>query len=489
MEAQTAGAHRIYIPRGQVMRDALAQRFLSPSGRAHVREAVSRLAKQFPSRVSTNASHREQHGRGEGQLRVHVPDAVVWPEETAEVSAIAKVCAHEEIPLIAFGAGTSLEGHVCAPYGGICVDLSRMNQILAVHAEDADCVVQSGVTREQLDAYLRDTGLYFPVDPGANATIGGMVATRASGTTTVHYGATAQNVAALEVVLADGRTIRCGTRALKSSAGYDLVRIFAGSEGTLGIITEVTLRLHARPEATGCMTCPFPDLRQAIDAVIELIQSGTPLLRIEFLDEVQIRACNQYSDLKLQEKPTLFIEIAGSTTSVADHIDRARTVILSHGGVNPSFATSPEQRTQLWRARHQAYYAARALRPGWNCIVSDVCVPISTLADAVSATRHDIDVAGLLAPIFGHVGDGNFHVIFLYDPAVNTQQQAIVAVCDAMIARALAAGGTCTGEHGIGLGKRAKLIEESGDGAVSLMRQLKQSWDPNGILNPGKIFQ
>jgi len=471
------------------MPDTLAERFCGSSARARLDVAIAQLTAHFRDRVSTSSAHCEQHGRGEGQLRVYPPDAVVWPETTAEVSFIASVCAREKVPLIAFGAGTSVEGHVCAPYGGICVDLSRMNQILAVHAEDAECIVQCGVTREQLNVHLRDTGLYFPVDPGANATIGGMVATRASGTTTLHYGATAQNVRALEVVLANGNTIRCGTRAIKSSAGYDLVRIFVGSEGTLGIVTEVTLRLHPRLEATGCITCAFPSVREAVDAAIELVQSGMQLLRIEFLDEVQMRACNLYSNLELPEKPTLFIESTGSATSVGEQVERTKEIVLAHGALNPDSATTPEQRARLWRARHQAYYATRAMRPGWNCIISDVCVPISQLADAVSATRQDIDAAGLFAPILGHVGDGNFHVIFMYDPAVDAARQAIDALYDRMIARALAAGGTCTGEHGIGLGKRAKLVEESGEGAMTLMRQLKQAWDPDGILNPGKIFE
>jgi D-lactate dehydrogenase (cytochrome) len=364
-----------------------------------------------------------------------------------------------------------------------------MNEVLAVHPEDADCVVQAGVTRKQLDRYLRDTGLYFPVDPGADATIGGMVATRASGTTTLRYGATAQNVIALEVVVADGRVIRCGTRARKSSAGYDLVRIFSGSEGTLGIITEATLRLHARPEATGSMACAFPTLRQAIDAVVELMHSGVPLLRMEFLDEVQMRACNLHSQLDLPEKPTLFIEVAGSADEVVGHASLAIEVALSHGGLNPKSAMTADEQSRLWRARHEAYYATRALRPGWNVIISDVCVPISALAETVNATRKEIDEAGVLAPILGHVGDGNFHVIFMADPADDSQRVVIESLYEAMITRALTAGGTCTGEHGIGLGKRARLVDEHGEDAVALMRQLKQTWDPLGILNPGKIFQ
>ena len=348
--------------------------------------------------------------------------------------------------MIPFGTGTSLEGHVSAPFGGICIDLSRMNAILAVHAEDADCVVQPGVTRRTLNNYLRDTGLFFPVDPGADASIGGMVSTRASGTTTVRYGGMPQQVLALEVVLADGRVVRCGTRARKSSAGYDLVRMFIGSEGTLGIVTEITLRLHGRPESVGSLTSAFPTMRAAVDTVTELSMLGIGIARIEFLDEVQIRACNSYSKLALPESPTLFMEFHGVGSALDEQVARARDVAESNGGNVIGGATSEEERERLWKARHAAYFAALALRPGCQTMIADVCVPISALAQCIVETRTAVDAAGLQAPIVGHVGDGNFHVIFLLDPASPDERMRADSVYDELIERALLAGGTCTGE-------------------------------------------
>ena len=420
--------------------------------------------------------------------RCYPPDAVVWPENTSEVSRIVATCAKHEVAVIAFGAGTSLEGHVSAPYGGVCIDLSRMNQVLDVRAEDSDCVVQPGVTREQLNSYLRDTGLFFPVDPGANASIGGMVSTRASGTTTIRYGAMTRNVLALQVVLADGRVVRIGTRASKSSTGYDLVRLLVGAEGTLGIITEITLRLYGIPEAMTAATCVFPDLRGAVDTVVEIIQSGVSVARMEFLDEHQVRACNRYSQLSLPEQPTLFLEFHGTADSVNGQTARAEEIAREHGGAAFEWAAEQSERTRLWKARHSAYFAGRAFRPGAECLIADVCVPISALADAVASARADIDAAGLMALIVGHVGDGNFHVLFLLDPDVAEEKTAADRVYDAMIDRALAAGGTCTGEHGIGFGKREKLIQEYGSEVVELMQMIKRAWDPDGILNPGKIF-
>jgi D-lactate dehydrogenase (cytochrome) len=466
-----------------------AERFCSAAGRARTASAIAELREKFSDRVSTVPAVREQHGRGEAFDAGLPPDAVVWPGSTAEVSAIVALCARHDVPLIAYGAGTSLEGHVSAPYGGVCVDLSRMNQVLAVHAEDFDCVVQPGVTREDLNSYLRDTGLFFSVDPGANATIGGMVSTRASGTTTVRYGAMPQNVLALEVVLADGQVIRCGTRARKSSAGYDLVRMFTGAEGTLGVITEVTLRLHGQPEAIGSATCAFPTLRAAVDTVTELAQAGAGLARIEFLDEVQVRACNRHSRLTLPEQPTLFMEFHGTKTGVTEQAAIAASVAAGNGGAGFAFSTQPEERAQLWRARHAAYFAALALRPGCVAIVADVCVPMSALPECVAETRADIDREGLVAPIVGHVGDGNFHVIFLLGPGSHEERERSDRVYDAMIARAHRVGGTCTGEHGIGLGKREKLLAEAGAEAVALMHRLKRAWDPQQILNPGKVFE
>jgi D-lactate dehydrogenase (cytochrome) len=467
----------------------LAERFCSAAGRARTARAIEELRGTFEARVSTAQAVRDQHGRGEAFDAGLPPDAVVWPATTAEVSAVVSLCAHHDVPVIAYGAGTSLEGHVSAPYGGVCVDLSRMNQVLALHAEDFDCVVQPGVTREDLNSYLRDTGLFFSVDPGANATIGGMVSTRASGTTTVRYGAMPQNVLALEVVLADGRVIRCGTRARKSAAGYDLVRMFTGAEGTLGIITEITLRLHGQPESVGSATCAFPTLRAAVDTVAELAQAGVALARIEFLDEVQVRACNRHSRLALPEQPALFLEFHGTDAAVREQAAIAESVARDNGGAGFAFSTQPAERTQLWRARHEAYFAALALRPGCTAVVADVCVPMSALPECVAATRADIDRECLTAPIVGHVGDGNFHVIFLLEPGSREERERSERVYDAMIARAHLAGGTCTGEHGIGLGKRDKLLAEAGEEAVALMQRLKRAWDPQEILNPGKVFE
>ncbi|HEU0197374.1 MAG TPA: FAD-linked oxidase C-terminal domain-containing protein [Nevskiaceae bacterium] len=449
---------------------------------------VSRLAERYGERVSVNASIRDQHGHGEGYMQSFPPDVVVWPLDTREVSAIAALCNEHGVPLVAFGTGSSLEGHLAAVRGGVCVDLSRMDQVLALHAEDADCVVQPGLTRKRLNAYLRDTGLFFPTDPGADASIGGMISTRASGTTTIQYGTIADNVLALEVVLADGRVIRCGTRTRKSSAGYDLVHVFTGAEGTLGIITEATIRLRGRADKVGSGVCAFPELGGAVESVIELIQLGAPLARIEFLDEVQVAACNRYSKLTLPEKPTLFIEFNGSERGVTEQFEHASEVVRSHAGTAIEWAFDDARREALWEARHAAYFAARALKPEYDCFIGDVCVPISELVAAVSAARRDIDAAGLLATILGHVGDGNFHVLFLHDPHDAAQTAAVHRVNDAMLTRALKVGGTCTGEHGVGLVRRAKLREQFGDDTLDLMRRLKQAWDPNDILNPGKIF-
>ncbi len=468
--------------------DERAAQFLGPAGRARAQQAVAELHQWLGSRLSSAEAVRAQHGRGEAYGPVQPPDAVVWPQSAGEVSRIVATCARLQTAVIAFGAGTSLEGHVTAPYGGICIDFSRMNEIVSVNPADADCVVQPGVTREQLNSYLRDTGLFFPVDPGANATLGGMVSTRASGTTTIRYGAMTRNVLALQAVLADGRTIRVGTRAAKSSTGYDLVRLLVGSEGTLGVITEITLRLYGIPETTVSATCVFPALRGAVDAVVEIIQSGASVSRIEFLDELQVRACNRHSQLSMPEQPTLFLEFSGTSESVETQVARAEEIARSNGGAAFQWAAEATDRARLWKARHSAYFAALALRPGCECLVADVCVPISRLADAVADARHDIDAAGLLAPIVGHVGDGNFHVLFLLEPGKVEEWQRAGKVYDAMIDRALQVGGTCTGEHGIGLGKRTKLVQEYGADVVAMMRAIKRAWDPQDILNPGKIF-
>ncbi len=449
---------------------------------------ISTVAARFGPRCSVVESVRRQHGRGEALDAGRPPDVVVWPESTAEIVEIVKLCAEARMPIVPHGAGTSLEGHVSAPHGGVCIDLTRMNRIVAVRPDDADCTVEPGVTREQLNAYLRDTGLFFPVDPGANATLGGMVATRASGTTTLRYGSMWHNVLALQVVLADGRVVRLGTRARKSSAGYDLVRLLIGSEGTLGIVSEITLRLHPQPEQLAAAVCSFARLRGAVGAVQELAMADAGLARMEFLDEVQVRACNRHARLALPEQPTLFLEFHGSAAGVRELAGRAEQVARDHGGQGFAWAERAEDRSRLWHARHTAYFAALALRPGAACIVADVCVPISELADSVAETRAELERERLLAPIVGHVGDGNYHVLFLLDPTDPAERARVDRVYDRMVARAQAVGGTCTGEHGIGIGKRDKLRDEYGDDVVELMRAIKAVWDPHGIMNPGKVL-
>ena len=461
---------------------------MSPVDNRLVQPVVARLKEIFGERCSTGTALREQHGRGEAFPHAYPPDAVVFPESTQEVSEVMKLCHAHGVPVIAFGAGTSLEGHVSAPYGGISLDMSRMNRVLDVHAEDLDCVVQPGISREDLNAWLRDTGLFFPIDPGANASIGGMISTRATGTTTVLYGSIAVNVLALEVVMADGTVMRVGSRARKSSAGYDFVRLFCGAEGTLGIITEATLRLHGRPEMVGSGVVPFPSLQQAVTTVTELVQLGAPLARIEFLDEVQVAACNRYSNLGLPEQPTLFIEFNGTEASVTEQFQRAAEIVAGNGGGELDWAFDEQKRAALWKARHSAYFAARALRPGTDCLVADVCVPVSALVECVAAARAAIDAEGLTAPILGHVGDGNYHVLFLVDPNNAAEGEAAKRVYDGMIVHAHRVQGSCTGEHGIGLGKQKQLVDEFGQPVVDMMRTVKLALDPKNILNPGKIF-
>ncbi|MGO4377060.1 FAD-binding oxidoreductase [Pseudoduganella sp. RAF19] len=453
-----------------------------------VEEVIRTLQDRYADRVSVSNAVREQHARGEGLATSLPPDAVVWPLDKHEVCAILALCNAHRVPVIAFGAGSSLEGHVSAPFGGICIDMSRMNAVVQVNAEDSDCVVQPGITREDLNAYLKGTGLFFPVDPGANATIGGMVSTRASGTTTIRYGSMAHNVQCLEVAMADGSLLRVGSRARKSSAGYDLVHLLTGSEGTLGVITEITLRLHPLPPEVAAASCAFPTLDAAVQAVTDMSMSGLPFARIEFLDEHTVRAVNQHSSLGLTELPTLFLEFHGTEGGVKEQAELAQEVAAMHGGVGFEWATRPEDRSRLWHARHLAYFAALALRPGCQSVVADICVPMSALAGSVAEARSLIDSEGLVAPILGHVGDGNFHVLFMPMPDKPEEHAAVDRVYSAMINHALAAGGTCTGEHGIGMGKKNKLLMEYGEGVIGLMRSIKQAWDPNGILNPGKIF-
>ncbi|MCY4754235.1 FAD-binding oxidoreductase [Pelomonas aquatica] len=462
-----------------------SQKFMSPPNFAN---ALPELQALLGERLSLAQAVRDQHAAGEGLSPDLPPDAVAWPTDKAEVCALLKICHAHGVPAIAYGAGSSLEGHISAPRGGVTLDLSRMDAVLDVHADDADCVVQPGVTREALNAFLQDTGLFFPVDPGANATLGGMASTRASGTTTMRYGSMWHNVLAMEVALADGRLVRFGSRARKSSAGLDLVRLMIGAEGTLGVITELTLRLHPQPTEVAAASCAFPTLADAVNAVTEIVMSGVPCARVEFLDEHQVKACNAHSNLALPELPTLFLEFHGTAAGVNEQAEMAQGIAAEHGSVAFEWARRPEDRSRLWRARHMAYFAALALRPGCAHIVADVCVPISALADAVAQARADIDAEGLVATVLGHVGDGNFHVIFMPMPGDVAEQAAVDRVYAAMVARAHTAGGTCTGEHGIGMGKKAKLLDELGPDTVQLMRLIKNAWDPRGILNPEKIF-
>ncbi|HFA60156.1 MAG TPA: FAD-binding protein [Rhodospirillales bacterium] len=446
------------------------------------------MSRLLGERFSRNRAVREQHGRGEAFPECHPPDAVAFPESTDEVAQILRLCHAGAVPVVPYGVGTSLEGHVAAVRGGLCLDLSRMNRILEVAPEDMNARVEPGVTRKQLNHHLRDTGLFFPVDPGADATLGGMAATRASGTNAVRYGTMRDAVMGLTVVLADGRVIRTGSAARKSAAGYDLTALFVGSEGTLGVITELRLRLWPIPEATAAAVCAFPSLDAAVATVIETIQAAVPVARIELLDELQMRACIAHADLReMEPRPTLFYEFHGSEASVREQAETAGTVAREHGGSAFRWATRPEERSRLWQARHDAYFAALALRPGAVAWVTDVCVPISHLAAVVAATRHDIEESGIPAPILGHVGDGNFHVVFLIDPARPEELATVRRLNEAMVARALAAGGTCTGEHGVGLGKKASLAREAGP-ALEVMKAVKRALDPAGILNPGKIF-
>jgi D-lactate dehydrogenase (cytochrome) len=404
------------------------------------------------------------------------------------VAGIVTLCARHDVPVIAFGTGTSLEGHVNAPFGGVSVDTSLMKRIVAVHPEDLDCVVEPGVTRKELNEHLRDQGLFFPIDPGADASLGGMAATRASGTNAVRYGTMRDNVLALAVVTADGATLKTGRRARKSSAGYDLTRLFVGSEGTLGIITEITLKLAGIPEAISAGICPFPSVKAACDAVIATIQSGVPVARIELLDEVQVRAVNLHSKLALPESPLLLLEFHGSAAGVREQAERFGDIAADAGGGPFDWATRPEERTRLWQARHDAYWAARGLRPGAKAIATDVCVPISRLAECVAETKRDIDALGLVAPIVGHVGDGNFHVQPMVDTDDPTEVARIEDFLERLVERALDMDGTCTGEHGIGQKKMKYLQAEHGPEALAAMRALKRALDPANIMNPGKIL-
>ena len=451
-----------------------------------ISSAIDALSSFLGDRLSRSKSDLALHGQSESHFDPMPPDAVAYPATTDEVSAIVRTCAEHACPVIAWGTGTSLEGHSLALRGGVCVDLSRMDAVLAIHPDDMDATVQAGVTREGLNAQLRDTGLFFPVDPGANASLGGMAATRASGTTAVRYGTMRDNVLGVTAVLADGRVIRTGTRARKSSAGYDLTALFVGSEGTLGIITELTLRLHGQPQAVSSAICAFDDVAGAVDAVIQTIQMGIQVARIELVDSASALAVNAYSGADFPACPHLLLEFHGSDTSVAEDADMFGQIAADNGGAGFEWSTKTEDRTRLWKMRHDAYYAILASRKGARAIVTDVCVPISKLAQAIADTQADIAASGVSGPILGHVGDGNFHAILLVDPEDAAQKQAAKTLAARMAERALALGGTITGEHGVGMGKLDYMRAEHGDG-WDVMGVVKAALDPDDILNPGKL--
>jgi len=450
-------------------------------------KAVAALTAAFGNRVVTSAAVREQHANTTTWIENEPPDAVVFPQSQADVQETVRICARHRVPVIAFGTGTSLEGHVNAPYGGVSIDFRDMNRVLKVHAEDLDCVVEPGITRKQLNEYLRDQGLFFPIDPGADASLGGMAATRCSGTNAVRYGTMKDNVLALTAVLANGEVITTARRAKKTSAGYDLTRLFVGSEGTLGVITALTLKLSGIPEAIASGVCPFPSVEAACNAAIVTIQSGIPVARIELLDELQVKATNLYSKLTLPELPMLFVEFHGSQGGVAEQSQRFGEIAAEFGGGPFEWATKAEDRSRLWQARHDAYWAGRGLRPGAKAVATDVCVPISRLAECVTATQRDIADSGLVAPILGHVGDGNFHLTLLVDMEDQDEVARAKDLCERLVERALAMEGTCTGEHGVGQGKMKYLEAEYGPAALAAMRAVKRALDPDDIMNPGKI--
>ncbi len=455
--------------------------------RKGVDAVIAALAAIVGNRLVTSQAVREQHGNTLTWIGNQPPDAVVFPQTTEEVQQIVRLCASHRVPVIAFGTGTSLEGQVNAPRGGISLDFRDMNRVLAVHAEDLDCVVEPGITRKQLNEQLRDQGVFFPIDPGADASLGGMAATRASGTNAVRYGTMKDNVLALKVVLANGEVMSTARRAKKSSSGYDLTRLMVGSEGTLGIITELTLRLAGIPEAIASGVCPFPSVEAACKATILTIQSGIPVARIELLDALQVRACNAYSKLGLPETPVLFLEFHGTEAGVAEQSQRFGDIAQEFGGGPFDWATKAEDRSRLWQARHDAYWAARGMRPGCHPLATDVCVPISRLAECVTETQRDVAESNLFAPIVGHVGDGNFHLSMMVNLEDEEEVSRTHAFLERLTQRALAMDGTCTGEHGIGQGKMKYLLAEHGEPALDAMRAIKRALDPLDIMNPGKI--
>jgi D-lactate dehydrogenase (cytochrome) len=451
-------------------------------------ELLTALQAAFGERVSTAQAVRAHHGRDESPFDPQLPDAVVFAQSTQDVQTAVGLCARFDVPIIAYGNGSSLEGQLLAVEGGVSIDLSSMNGIVSVAAEDMTATVQAGVSRKALNEALRDTGLFFPIDPGADASLGGMSATRASGTNAVRYGTMRENVLGLTVVLADGRIVKTGSRARKSSAGYDLTRLFVGSEGTLGIITEVTVRLYPQPEAVSAAVCAFPSMAQAVRTVIETIQLGVPIARVEFVDALAIRAINRHSNLTLAESHTLFFEFHGTQASVKEQAERVESLAAEHGGSGFDWATRPEERSRLWNARHMACFAMLQLKPGCRAVTTDVCVPISRLADCVVQTEQDLLGSPLPCPIVGHVGDGNFHVAILIDPEKPEEWVEAERLNRRVVERALSMGGTCTGEHGIGLHKMDFLLEEHGLAAVDAMRAIKHAFDPRNLMNPGKIF-
>jgi D-lactate dehydrogenase (cytochrome) len=450
---------------------------------------LSSLKAVFGDRLSTTQAMREHHGSDESSYDPMPPDAVVFAHTTDEVAAAVRLCSEHDVPIIPYGTGTSLEGHVLALQGGVTIDLSQMNSVIAVHGEDLTATVQAGVTRKQLNQEIKDTGLFFPIDPGADASLGGMAATRASGTNAVRYGTMRENVLALTVVTPDGRIVRTGTRAKKSSAGYDLTRLFVGSEGTLGVITEVTVKLYPQPEAVSAAVCSFPSASDAVNAVIQTIQMGIPVARVEFLDENGVKAINAHDKLGLPEKPLLLFEFHGSEHGVKEQAELAQEIAAEHNATGFEWATHPEDRSRLWAARHNAYFALLQMRPGYRSITTDCCVPISQLAECILETKADCEKNGMVYSIIGHVGDGNFHVLMLIDPHDPAEVSKAEGINNRMVARAIAMDGTCTGEHGVGLHKMDFLVQEHGEDAIDLMRALKHALDPKNIMNPGKIIR
>jgi len=448
---------------------------------------VAELKALLGERVSTSAAVREHHGKDESYFPYAPPDAVVFLKTTEEVRDVVNICRAHRVPMIPYGVGTSLEGHILAVRGGVCIDLSQMNQVLAVHESDLDAVVQAGVTRKQLNEHIKHTGLFFPVDPGADATLGGMAATRASGTNAVRYGTMRENVLSLKVVLADGRIIQTSRRAKKSAAGYDLTRLFVGSEGTLGIVTEVTVRLYPVQEAMSAAVCAFESVDGCTNTVIQTIQSGVPVARCDIVCEKTVDAINRYKKTSYRVAPTVFFEFHGTKTSVVEQAETVQAIAKEHGGMDFVWATKPEERTQLWQARHDAYFACLQMKPGARAVSTDVCVPISRLAECVRETMDDVKDYINPVPLLGHIGDGNFHLMLLVDPDRPGDTEIAKQFNKRLVERALRMEGTCTGEHGIGLGKMDSMRMELGDDMMDLMRDIKKVFDPEGLMNPGKV--